>query len=322
MNNLLDAIIAAKLAGGGGGGGGGGSGLTEDVKQAFLNVFSHVAWTDEHGQDYYDALEAAFYPSSDLVSISAVYTQSGTVYDTDNLDSLRADLVVTATYSNGDERTVTDYVLSGTLTAGTSTITVTYGGKSTTFTVVVTEYAANIIHSYDFTQSLEDTVGGLTAELSATGATRDETGLHITGGGGWCYLGAITDQDVRIEADIASMSKQSPGNHGRLIMNRRGSAAENTGSGFVYNKSGYWAVFEGEWSEAIPDITANGLAGKTVAVEYSTTESKVTIKVDGNTVLTTTAGNYPVPTGWQIGSSQQSFYDVTITAVRVSTLED
>ena len=34
--------------------------------------------------------------SASLVSISAVYTQSGTVYDVDLLDDLKADLVVTA----------------------------------------------------------------------------------------------------------------------------------------------------------------------------------------------------------------------------------
>lgn len=137
MNNLLDAVIAAKLAGGGGGGGGD-SGLTEDVKQALLNCFNHVAWTDEHGQDYVNALEAAMYP---LSHITAVYTQSGTVYDTDSLDSLKTDLVVTAAYVGGDTETVpaANYTLSGTLTVGTSTITVSYGGKTTTFDVVVSE---------------------------------------------------------------------------------------------------------------------------------------------------------------------------------------
>lgn len=74
-----------------------------------------------------------------LSSISAVYTQSGTVYDTDTLDSLKADLVVTANYSDSSTQTVPadDYTLSGTLTAGTSTITVSYGGKTTTFSVTV-----------------------------------------------------------------------------------------------------------------------------------------------------------------------------------------
>ncbi len=78
--------------------------------------------------------------SAELVSISAVYTQSGTVYDTDSLDSLKSDLVVTATYSDSSTETVasTDYTLSGTLTEGTSTITVSYEGKTATFNVNVT----------------------------------------------------------------------------------------------------------------------------------------------------------------------------------------
>ena len=118
------------------------SGLSEDVKTALLQIASKVAYIDADGQDYYDALENALYPPSDLVSISCVYTQSGTVYDTDSLDSLKADLVVTAYYSDSTTGTVTNYVLSGTLTAGTSTITVTYGGKTTTFAVTVTEEPA------------------------------------------------------------------------------------------------------------------------------------------------------------------------------------
>lgn len=75
-----------------------------------------------------------------LVSIACVYTQSGTVYESTSLDSLKSDLVVTATWDNSTTSTVasTDYELSGTLTEGTSTITVTYGGKTTTFNVTVT----------------------------------------------------------------------------------------------------------------------------------------------------------------------------------------
>lgn len=73
-----------------------------------------------------------------LVSISAAYTQSGTVYDTDSLDSLKPDLVVTATYADSSTGVITTYTLSGALNEGTSTITVTYQGESDTFDVVVT----------------------------------------------------------------------------------------------------------------------------------------------------------------------------------------
>ena len=76
-------------------------------------------------------------------SITATYTQSGTVYDTDSLDSLKADLVVTANYSGGTSETVpaSNYTLSGTLTVGTSTITVSYAGLTDTFSVTVSHKA-------------------------------------------------------------------------------------------------------------------------------------------------------------------------------------
>lgn len=38
------------------------SGMSDDVKETLLACFQHVAWIDEHGQNYYDALEEALYP--------------------------------------------------------------------------------------------------------------------------------------------------------------------------------------------------------------------------------------------------------------------
>ena len=111
-------------------------GMDMQARTALLNLLTHVAYIDENGQDYLDALTAAL--EATLVSIEAVYTQSGTVYDTASLNSLRDDLVVYATYNNGAEVTVTGYELSGTLSTGTSTITVTFGGKTDTFEVTVT----------------------------------------------------------------------------------------------------------------------------------------------------------------------------------------
>lgn len=72
-----------------------------------------------------------------LTGIDAVYTQSGTVYDTASLNDLKTDLVVTGTYDDSTTAVITDYTLSGTLAEGTSTITVSYGGFTDTFTVVV-----------------------------------------------------------------------------------------------------------------------------------------------------------------------------------------
>lgn len=131
---LKDALIAGRFAGGAGGG------LSDAVKQAILQLAQKVAYTDPDAQECYNALYDAFYPPAGLQSISAVYTQGGIVYDNSDIDDLKNDLVVTATYADSTTAVIAaaDYSLTGTLTAGTSTVTVLYGDKTTTFDVTVT----------------------------------------------------------------------------------------------------------------------------------------------------------------------------------------
>ena len=113
-------------------------GFSEDARVALLNCFEHVTWTDEYGQDYYNALQSALYPDTGLVRISAVFTQGTAVfYTTTPINDLKAYLVVTGHYSDGTTETINNYSLSGTLEVGTSTITVTKEGKTTTFNVTV-----------------------------------------------------------------------------------------------------------------------------------------------------------------------------------------
>jgi len=122
------------------------SGMSQDARAALLACFEHVAWIDDNGQDYYDALETALNPRV-LSSISAVFTQGQhVVYTDDSLDSLKQYLVVTAHYADQTTATVLGYILSGTLTVGTSVITVTYEDKTTTFNVTVT--ASPYIYNY------------------------------------------------------------------------------------------------------------------------------------------------------------------------------
>lgn len=75
-----------------------------------------------------------------LNNITAVYTQGNTkIYPDTSLDSLKSNLIVTANYNDGSNSQVTNYTLSGTLIEGTSTITVTYNEKTTTFDVTVSK---------------------------------------------------------------------------------------------------------------------------------------------------------------------------------------
>jgi len=216
--------------------------LNDQIKNAILQCFENVAWVNDQGQQYYNALRDLFFPpvvvstltavldqgervfhtgedvnvikdyltvtaeltdgalitvpatryvltgslsqdgpntiivtymnasttitvnavTINLVSISAVYTQSGTVYNTDTLDSLKSDLVVTATYDDSSTATVpsADYTLSGTLTERTSVITVTYEGLTSTFNVTVTRTRESIFGVFE--------VGALSKGLDAS----------------------------------------------------------------------------------------------------------------------------------------------------------
>ena len=255
----------------------GSSGLTDDIKAALLQIASKVAYIDDDGQDYYDDLYDALYPTAQsytvtntlsgcttsnasatategssytatitassgysltgatvsitmggtditttayssgtisissvtgnisitvtavavtLSSISAVYTQSGTVYDTDSLDSLKSDLVVTATYSDSSTATVpsADYTLSGTLTAGTSTITVSYSDKTTTFNVTVSSVIAYSMYNRTFTgnesQYIDTGINLFAADMDWSIAC-DLTQTTAIGKNGWRILTSL-----------------------------------------------------------------------------------------------------------------------------------
>lgn len=73
-----------------------------------------------------------------ILRISAVYNQTSEVHSDTDLDDLRSDLVVKGGIGGSLPYTLTDYTLSGDLEVGTSTITVDFYGKTTTFDVTVT----------------------------------------------------------------------------------------------------------------------------------------------------------------------------------------
>lgn len=144
-------------------------------------------------------------------SITATYTQGGTVYDTDSLDSLKADLVVTANYSGGTSETVpaSDYTLSGTLTVGTSTITVTYAGLTDTFSVTVSS-------------AVQDT----TAEIETQGYV-----LTMNGGSYVVENGGIT---ITYTMDSATTSLYPAG-----VIVQDGLFSTSTGVLTIYNSGTY-----------------------------------------------------------------------------------
>ena len=272
-----------------------------------------------------------------VTSISAVYSQGSTViYDTDSLDKLKANLVVTANWSNGTTSTVAsaDYVLSGTLTAGTSTITVTYGGQSTTFTVTVTEVV--MLYKWDFTQSLTDEKQSAVAQTNDV--TQDSSGAYFSSKNSTILFPAGTyGYNRRFEFDIASGGSWQTGGtypNGYFVgVSDQTSVTPSSGKGkhaLAWYGSTGWHMHIDAWEDIVDSsvkLTKNLFDGKTVFMESSSTGTiKVGYVSDGAdvvvaestaTILTSYATQLVIGRASTKDSNQQSMFGYTVTAVRV-----
>lgn len=299
-SSLVNAINEAR--------GTGGSGLTEAQKQAILQLARKVAYIDGNGMTYYTDLYNAFYPPAGLVSISAVFTQGNNViYDTDNLSVLRQYLTVTAHYDNSTSAVVTTYTLSGTLTAGNSTITVAYGGKSTTFIVAVTHYEEptptdEAIYNWNFKQSFTDSVANVTAVPSLNTMTITSDGVAVDTNQAIMLTpaGGVSIANRTFEIDMTSDTMVSQSSHSRVFS--VDSADNNTSAGaaclLVYRGNNGWAVYSGAaWSTSLDRNTypITFFNGKTIRLyvdnNLNVTLSYATIGSD----VFTTIGTFSIP---------------------------
>lgn len=120
-----------------------GTGLSTEAIDKLEEVGNYLAYTTADGGSKWTELISILRNGSSgggsgetevtLSSISATYT-GGEVTTGTALSDLTG-ITVTATYSDGTTKTVTGYTLSGEILEGENTITVSYGGKTTTFTV-------------------------------------------------------------------------------------------------------------------------------------------------------------------------------------------
>lgn len=138
------------LSGGTGGGSGqNGNGVTTAQANALYALLKVCSFAKEDTSAEFAAFEKAFgiadsggeeepdepvAPEVTLTSISAMYG-GGSVPVGTAVTALTG-IVVTAHYSDGSTQTVTGYTLSGTIAEGNNTIAVSYGGKTTSFSVV------------------------------------------------------------------------------------------------------------------------------------------------------------------------------------------
>lgn len=152
-------------------------GLSDAAKTALLNCFQHVAWIDEHGQDYYDALESALYAGT-YPRITVTFNPGANVVYTDTaLNDLKQYMTVIyleTAESAGTVISASDYTVSGVLTEGTSTVTVAYNGVWTSVSIPGVVDFYNIWH-----WSLDD--GDFTKIVASTDRASDSlTGIYIS----------------------------------------------------------------------------------------------------------------------------------------------
>ena len=177
-----------------------------------------------------------------------------------------------------------------------------YGGGS----------SETLTHSWDFTQSVTDSVGGMTAALYY--CSTDSNGLHFINGGGYVrFPQDLFKANCRIEIDIANYDRQGTA-HGRVLMftnNNTGICYRNTGQWGAYmtnstgNTSG-WSMFAGATATSYFD----GHTLKLVSDEYGIVE----IYRDNELLATS---QRPMTGFIEFGSSSDSAYNLTITAMRV-----
>lgn len=243
--------------------------LSEATKAALLQIAEKVAYIDEHGQDYYVALDAALNARA-LLQITAVYTQSGTVYETDSLDSLKADLVVTAYYDDSTTADVTAAaVLSGTLTEGTSTITATYQEKTATFNVTVTEAPSPVVPE-----------GYTAVEYIVNSSTTAYNTLNVT---------LTSTDEVEIRLGMMATGSQSSSSGGYPVVCKQTSSGNTVGYGVLVNQNPtYIGTFDGTLCSIEPN---GGSSIQNIKYDIVATKSQTGLSItDGthsNSITTT-----------------------------------
>ena len=160
-------------------------------------------------------------PSATLLSISATYTQGDAiVYPSTSLDDLKANLIVTATYSDDTTERITNYTLSGTLTVGTSTVTVNYEELTTTFNVTVSKESGyvtqNLVVDYDLTKYEDGYTGEVADSISGIVADCGDLSSYTTGRNGFvggklmCNTHKTSGKNTYFKVPCSSYISQHP----------------------------------------------------------------------------------------------------------------
>lgn len=266
------------------------------------------------------AADPSYRPNVTLESISASYfggdVPAGTAV------SALTGVEVTAYYSDGTSEIVAGYTLSGTIAEGSNTITVSYGGKTTTFTVTGVAAEKTFVHKWDFTSSLVDTVDGASAVTLNGSAVQNSNGITISSANDYAEFPIAFESGYTYEFDTGNMNYEGTG-HGRFILFRPHD------SGLIYRNGSYWSTWAGSWNDPKDDsgnsyTDAAMFANKTVRMTFEdsthtdgTYRMLMRVYVNGEYFTEMKYPNNYVGQNFTLGANNGAFFAMVIKAVRV-----
>lgn len=255
--------------------------------------------------------------NSIVTGISCQYTHNTPIYEFNNINELRNNLIVYEHYNDSKLKIITDYILSGTLTAGISIITISWKGFTTNVEVNVSE----ALRIWDLTESLTDDKTGEIIDASNAQWISGE-GIKLSSQTNYFYfnIGSNPISNYTVEIDIGDMERTDFSEHGRFLMH-------SSTEGYIFRRETssnmHWQVFSPIWqsNQLATDITDPNF--------FKNTTLKLVSKIVNDDADTTWTIYKNTEKVWQskigmktiyrlsIGSGQnQSFYGVTIKAIR------
>lgn len=247
-----------------------------------------------------------------VTGIDVTYTQTQTVYADTPLNDLKQDLIVKAVYRGGKEKTVEDYTLSGTLSVGTSNITVSYHGYDEIIQVTV---SSNYIYEWDLTDSLTDKIQGATFDNQGATFT---SGVGVSLSGQFNYIRANLPVPISfgktIEVDVGSTSLRGTNARNYFML-----VNSDPYSAFYWNRT-RWMVFRnGDVSYITSSTNINVFAGKTMKMILNS-ETDLKIYADNDLVYeghNFISQDYPNFAFLQFGAWPYSIENLLLTGVRI-----